>query len=39
MSPATLLPGGVTVISQEDAPGDQRGTRRRLLARRAAQVS
>jgi hypothetical protein len=37
--PATLLPGGVTVISQEDAPGDQRGTRRRLLARRAAPVS
>jgi SAM-dependent methyltransferase len=33
--PATLLPAGVTVISQEDIPGDQRGARRRLLARRA----
>jgi SAM-dependent methyltransferase len=32
--PATLLPGGVSVISQEDVPDDQRGTRRRLLARR-----
>ena len=33
--PATLLPDGVTVISQEDVPGGQRGSRRRLLARRA----
>jgi hypothetical protein len=33
--PATLLPDGVTVLSQEDIPGTQRGTRRRLLARRA----
>jgi hypothetical protein len=31
---ATLLPAGVTVISQEDMPDDQRATRRRLLARR-----
>ena len=43
-SPATLLPDGVSVISQEDVPGDHRGTRhrgtrRRLLARRAAQAS
>jgi SAM-dependent methyltransferase len=33
--PATLLPDGVSVISQEDVPDGQRGTRRRLLARRA----
>jgi len=33
--PATLLPDGVTVLSQEDVPGTPRGTRRRLLARRA----
>lgn len=33
--PATLLPDSVTVISQEDLLDDQRGTRRRLLARRA----
>jgi hypothetical protein len=32
--PATLLPAGMTVISQEDMPDDQRRTRRRLLARR-----
>jgi hypothetical protein len=32
--PATLLPDGMTVISQEDVPDDQRGSRRRLLARR-----
>jgi len=32
--PATLLPAGVTVISQEDIPDDQGGARRRLLARR-----
>jgi hypothetical protein len=32
--PATLLPAGMTVISQEDMPDGQRGTRRRLLARR-----
>ena len=37
--PATLLPGGVTVISQEDVPGGQRGARRRLLARRAVRAS
>ena len=36
--PATLLPAGVTVISQEDVPGGQRGTRRRLLARRAGRT-
>jgi SAM-dependent methyltransferase len=34
--PATLLPDGVTVLSQEDIPGAQRGTRRRLLARRGS---
>jgi hypothetical protein len=33
--PATLLPDDVTVVSQEDIPGTPRGTRRRLLARRA----
>jgi hypothetical protein len=33
--PATLLPDDVTVISQDDVRDDQRGTRRRLLARRA----
>ena len=33
--PATLLPDGLSVVSQEDVPGAQRGTRRRLLARRA----
>ena len=32
--PATLLPDGMSVVSQEDVPGAQRGTRRRLLARR-----
>jgi hypothetical protein len=32
--PATLLPDGMSVVSQEDVRGAQRGTRRRLLARR-----
>ncbi len=32
--PATLLPDGITVISQEDLLDDERGSRRRLLARR-----
>ena len=32
--PATLLPRGMSVITQEDVPDDHRGTRRRLLARR-----
>jgi hypothetical protein len=32
--PATLLPDGMSVVSQENARGAQRGTRRRLLARR-----
>jgi len=32
--PATLLPDGMSVASQEDVPGAQRGIRRRLLARR-----
>ena len=32
--PATLLPDGMSVLSQDDVPGDQGGTRRRLLARR-----
>ena len=32
--PATLLPDGMSVVSQEDVPGAQRDTRRRLLARR-----
>jgi hypothetical protein len=32
--PAILLPDDVTEISQEDLPDDQRGARRRLLARR-----
>jgi SAM-dependent methyltransferase len=34
--PATLLPEDMTVISQQDVPDDQRGTRRRVLARQAA---
>jgi hypothetical protein len=33
--PATLLPDDVTVISQDEVRDGQRGTRRRLLARRA----
>ena len=33
--PATLLPADVIVISQDDVADDQRGPRRRLLARRA----
>jgi SAM-dependent methyltransferase len=33
--PATLLPDGMTVLSQEDVPGTPRSTRRRLLARRS----
>jgi SAM-dependent methyltransferase len=32
--PATLLPDGMSVVSQEDVPGAPRSTRRRLLARR-----
>jgi hypothetical protein len=32
--PATLLPGGMSVVSQDDVPGAERGTRRRLLGRR-----
>lgn len=36
--PATLLPGGLTVIRQEDLPDDHRGTRRRLLARRSGDL-
>jgi hypothetical protein len=35
--PATLLPDGVSVVSQEDVPGAHPGARRRLLARRADQ--
>ncbi len=37
--PATLLPDGMSVISQEDVADDQRGARRRLLARQASQVA
>jgi SAM-dependent methyltransferase len=36
--PAALLPGDVSVISQEDVPDDGRSTRRRLLARRAGAI-
>jgi SAM-dependent methyltransferase len=32
--PATLLPDGMSVVSQEGVPDDRRATRRRLLARR-----
>ena len=34
--PATLLPGNVTVLAQQDQPDPGRGDRRRLLARRHA---
>jgi hypothetical protein len=34
--PAVLLPPGIDVLSQQDLPDDERGTRRRLLARRQA---
>ena len=37
--PATLLPDGIAVISQDDIPDDQRGARRRLLARRPGRYS
>ena len=32
--PASLLPAGFAVLGQHDLPGSERGTRRRLLARR-----
>jgi hypothetical protein len=32
--PAALLPPGFELLSQEDLPGEQRGGRRRMLARR-----
>jgi hypothetical protein len=32
--PATLLPGGFTVLTQHDVPNPGHGDRRRLLARR-----
>ena len=35
--PATLLPGGFTVHTQQDQPDPDHGNRRRLLARRHAQ--
>jgi SAM-dependent methyltransferase len=35
--PATLLPGGFTVLTQHDVPNPDHGDRRRLLARRHAQ--
>jgi len=34
--PAALLPAGFTVLARRELPDDQRGTRRRLLARRRA---
>jgi SAM-dependent methyltransferase len=34
--PAALLPDGFEVLSQQDLPDDERGDRRRLLARRHA---
>ncbi len=36
--PATLLPGGFTVLTQQDQPGPDHGDRRRLLARRPHQA-
>jgi SAM-dependent methyltransferase len=36
--PAALLPAGFTVLAQDELPDDQRGTKRRLLARRRAQA-
>jgi hypothetical protein len=32
--PATLLPGGFSVLTGQDQPGPDHGDRRRLLARR-----
>jgi hypothetical protein len=32
--PASLLPSGFDVVSQQDMPDDEHGTKRRLLARR-----
>jgi SAM-dependent methyltransferase len=34
--PAALLPAGFTVLDRRERPDDQRGTKRRLLARRRA---
>jgi SAM-dependent methyltransferase len=36
--PAALLPGGFTVLTQQDQPGPDHGDRRRLLARRPHQA-
>lgn len=37
--PASLLPGGFSVLAQQDPSDDQRGTKRMLLARRRAAAA
>ncbi len=34
--PVSLLPAGFTVVDTQDLPDNERGTKRRLLARREA---